>query len=71
MSEKDEIYEQNYMDLLMRESQEKFEKQKLKPNPNGLCLWCEEPVETVGSIFCSLECGEDKERYDKANLRLA
>ena len=35
--------------------------------PTGKCFWCKEKTEKESDIYCCVECGEDYERFKKAN----
>ncbi|SUD99052.1 Uncharacterised protein [Providencia rettgeri] len=46
---------------------------KRKPtlvSANGQCLWChDEPVSGLSLAFCSTECGEDYEKFQRNKKR--
>lgn len=66
MSERDEDIEFMESELMLQSHMLKH--QQRKPIPTGECLWCKEKTENELGIYCCPECGQDHERYQKANL---
>ncbi|VFP78904.1 Conserved hypothetical protein [Candidatus Erwinia haradaeae] len=34
-------------------------------SPDGKCIWCKDEIIVVGTAFCSAECGDDYNKYQR------
>lgn len=68
MSELDEEMEFRDSELMIEQALLRFKKSV--PKPTGFCLWCKEATGNNTTFYCCKECGEDAERYNKANRRM-
>lgn len=65
MSERDEDIEFMESELMLQSHMLKHNQKRLLPT--GECVWCKEKTEKESDIYCCVECGEDHERFKKAN----
>ena len=65
MSERDEDIEFMESELMLQSHMVKHNQKRLLPT--GECFWCKEKTEKESDIYCCVECGEDYERFKKAN----
>lgn len=67
MSEREDLLEQQAIELHLNEAMWKVKEQKGNAlKPKGTCHNCEEKVELEGQIFCDTDCRDDYIKIMKA-----
>lgn len=68
MSERDDDVEFKDSESIIQSAFIQFENNRQRPT--GYCHWCQEKTDGEDDIYCCPECGQDHERFKKANLKM-